>query len=142
MIGTYLKGTDKFLVEVKVKPVNIIYVFIDSDTQVTIDDCVDLSKHIESQYDRDMEDFELNVSSAGLDQPFKLLRQYLKHIDKTVDVKLKDGKKIRGILVECNENNLIIQPLKTKKNRKKEGPDRLTISMADIKETKAVISFN
>lgn len=141
-VETYLIGTDKFLVEVKIKPTNLIYVFIDSDTSVTIDDCVDLSRHIESEYDREVEDYELNVSSAGLDQPFKMKRQYLKHKGKEVAIKLEDGKKLKGTLIECNGDQITLQPLHTGKKAKAENAGPLTIPMADIKEAKAVISFN
>ena len=65
------------------------------DDSVTINDCVELSRHIESNLDRENEDFELNVSSAGLDQPFKVFRQYLKNINKDISVIKTDGQKTK-----------------------------------------------
>jgi ribosome maturation factor RimP len=78
LVEEHLKGTDKFPVEVQIKGNNIITVIIDGDTGVTIDDCIRLSKHIESKLDRDTEDFELRVSSFGADKPLKMKRQYKK----------------------------------------------------------------
>ena len=71
-----------------------IRIFIDSDSRVLIEHCIELSKFIESQLDRDVEDFELNVSSSGLDQPYRLSRQYIKNIGREVSVLQKDNTKI------------------------------------------------
>ena len=86
LVLEHLQDTDKFLVQVMVKPANKILVFIDSDTNVTIADCVSLSRFIESKLDRETEDFELSVSSSGLDQPLLILRQYIKNLNKLVEV--------------------------------------------------------
>ena len=85
-INEHLAGTDMFLVEVFIKPVNRIYIFIDGDHGVKISDCVALSRHIESKYDRETVDYELNVSSSGADQPIKLPRQYIKNIGRSLCV--------------------------------------------------------
>jgi ribosome maturation factor RimP len=70
-IETALLDTDRFIVEVKVKAGNRITVLLDSDTQITIADCVAVNRHIESVFDREVEDYELTVSSSGIDQPYK-----------------------------------------------------------------------
>src|SRR5665213_3445944 len=80
-----------FLVDVTVSASNKIKVTIDNFEGLAIDECVNMSRWIESQLDRDTEDFELEVSSPGLDQPFKVIRQYQKNIGKEVDVKFIDG---------------------------------------------------
>ena len=80
----FLYGTDMFIVKLNVGSDNKITIYIDGDNGVTIDDCVGLSRFIENEYDRETEDFELNVSSAGIDQPFINLRQYLKNIERPV----------------------------------------------------------
>ncbi len=134
-----IKGTDRFLVSVSVSSSNKISVIIDSDTSVSIDDCIQLSRFIESNFDRDQEDFELNVSSAGIDQPFKFARQYKKYLNKEVSVLKGDGKKQKGILKEMNEDQLsLIIPANKKKKTKEQ---LIEILFRDIKETKGIISF-
>lgn len=143
IVDEHLEGTEKFLVEIKVKPVNKISVYIDSDTGVTIDDCVQLSRYIESRFDRDREDFELSVSSAGFDHPLTLPRQFKKQTGKEVEVLLKDGKKISGILKDYGEEGLTIleeQPKKKKKQQILENPEK-HIPFSDIKETKKKLKF-
>jgi len=75
----YLEDTPNYLVDVLVGADNTIIVEIDNDKGVNIDDCVALSRHLESKLDRDAEDFELTVTSAGLTSAFKTLRQYKKY---------------------------------------------------------------
>ena len=134
-----LEGTDRFLVEVMVKPANRILVFIDSDSRVTIDNCVELSRHIEKQLDRESDDFELNVSSSGLDQPYKLSRQYIKNIGREVAVTDNDGNKVTGILKSADENSFEI--LEIKKIKKEVTEKLYQFKYTDIKETKEIIKF-
>lgn len=134
-----LEGTDRFLVEVMVKPGNRILVFIDSDSRVTIDNCVELSRHIEKQLDRESDDFELNVSSSGLDQPYKLSRQYIKNIGREVAVTDNDGNKVTGILKSADENSFEI--LEIKKIKKEVTEKLYQFKYTDIKETKEIIKF-
>lgn len=135
-----LKGSDKFLVDVKVYPGNKIALILDGDESISIDDCIQLSRFIESSLDRDTEDFELNVSSAGLDQPLKLVRQYKKYIDKEVKVLTHDGDKFRGTLKALTQNKIQLCLPANKKKKTKET--NIEILFSDIKETKAIISFN
>ena len=104
----FMEGTDLFLVEVKVSPMNEVEVSIDSDTSVTIDKCVELSRAIEAEFDRDTEDFELSVMSAGIGQPLKLLRQYQKAIGHPVEVVMKDGMKYKGTLESADEEKIVL----------------------------------
>jgi len=94
----YLEDTPNYLVDVLVGADNTIIVEIDNDKGVNIDDCVALSRHLESKLDRDAEDFELTVTSAGLTSAFKTLRQYKKYEGKEVEVLSKNGQKITGLL--------------------------------------------
>ncbi len=110
LIDSQLQGTDKFLVDIIVKRGNSILVFIDGDEGVKLQDCIDLSRHIESNLDRDYEDFSLNVSSHGLDQPLKLLRQYKKNEGRGLSVLLSDGSKIKGKLIMAKEDGISILP--------------------------------
>jgi ribosome maturation factor RimP len=139
-----LEGSNKFLLSVKVRNGNHITVVIDGDEPLRIDDCIAVSKHIEGKLDREVEDFELRVFSAGIDQPFVLLRQYIKNVGREVEVMLMDGAIIKGILVEANEFQIQIDEKGAKKKKKAsgtpaEGP--LTIPFNEIKQTKEIISF-
>ena len=110
-----------FLVDVDVTPDNRIVVEIDQAEGVWIDDCVELSRFIESELDRDVEDYELEVGSAGIGQPFKVLQQYINHIGQEVEVLPKSGAKLKGILESANENGFV---LKTTQKQKVEGSKR------------------
>ena len=110
-----------FLVDVDVTPDNRIVVEIDQAEGVWIDDCVDLSRFIESSLDRDVEDYELEVGSAGIGQPFKVLQQYINHIGQEVEVLPKSGAKLKGILVQADEKGFTI---KTTRKEKVEGSTR------------------
>ena len=94
-----LAGTDRFLVEVKVKPNNVIEVYVDSDTAVNIDHCAELSRFINEKLDRDVEDYELSVLSWGLSGALKMDRQLQKYVGKDVEVKTKETGKMQGKLV-------------------------------------------
>jgi len=136
---SHLEGTDRFAVSVAVKSDNRIRIFIDSDTHVLIEHCIELSKYIESQLNRESEDFELNVSSAGLDQPYKLPRQYMKNIGRQVSVLLKDNNKIEGSLIAAdNEGFSVTEVTKIKKLITETTHSFL---YSDIKETKEIIKI-
>lgn len=138
-IAEYLEGSDRFLVDLAIKSGNRILVFIDSDTSVLIEHCIGLSKFIESRLDRDVEDFELNVSSAGLDHPYLLLRQYIKNTGREVSVSLRDGRKINGKLTAAGEEGIEVLEMITEKKNKIEIIHKF--SLAEIKETKEIIKF-
>lgn len=145
LVESYLEGSDQFLVTAEVRPGNVIVIEFDSDHSVSIEDCIKLNKFIESKLDRDVEDYELEVGSSGISQPFKILRQYRKNIGKEVEVLTKDGKKMSGILKDANETNMI---LTIEKQIKPEGAKRkitveedLTFTYDEIKYTKYLIRF-
>jgi len=138
-IETALLDTDRFIVEVKVKAGNRITVLLDSDTQITIADCVAVNRHIESVFDREVEDYELTVSSSGIDQPYKLLRQYIKNIGREVDVTYLDGTVFTGKLVAADSEKITVYN-KTKV-KKVETEETREILINQIKHTKEVISF-
>ena len=145
IVGEWLEDKDYFLVDVTVSPDDKIVVEIDHAEGVWIDDCVDLSRFIESKLDREEEDYELEVGSAGIGQPFKVLQQYLIHIGREVEVLTKEGKKLDGILKDANEENMT---LTIQKKVKPEGAKRpklvdedVTYTYDEIKYTKYLISF-
>lgn len=134
-----------FLVDVQIRPSNIIVVEIDSEEGISIDDCIALSKKIESQLNRDEEDFELEVGSSGITTPFKVLRQYQKNIGNEVEVLTKKGIKLKGTLKACDDNQFVITITKMEKpegaKRKIEVEEDLTFGYDDVKYTKYIISF-
>ncbi len=91
IVSRFIEGTDLFLVAIDCHPSNVIEVVIDSDTAVPIEKCAELSRAIESGLDREEEDFELTVMSAGIGEPLVLPRQFRKHMGKTVEGVLKNG---------------------------------------------------
>lgn len=93
-----IKGTGAYLVDIQVKPDNDIVVEVDSNTGVDLDTCADITRKIEAVFDRDKEDYSLEVGSAGVTAPFKVVEQYTKNLGKEVEVLTKDGRKIVGTL--------------------------------------------
>lgn len=145
IVEEWLADKDYFLVDVIVSPDNRIVVEIDHAEGVWIEDCVALSRHIESQLDRETEDFELEVGSAGVGQPFKVLQQYLNYIGEDVEVLARDGKKYKGTLVEANADGFTIE---AETRIKPEGAKRpqtvlqaLHFTFEEIKYTKYIIRF-
>jgi len=142
MVEHELKGSENYLVSVLVKPGNQIKVFIDNDHDVSVDDCVKLSRAIEGQLDRDSEDFELMVSSAGLDQPFSLLRQYKKYLNRKINLQLPEGKRFDAILTAVDEESITFKKLiKKGKSKKLEEGLEQKLSLEEIKETRPGIQF-
>ena len=140
-----LQGTDYFVVDVTVQPGNTIVVEIDNREGVDIDRCVELSRFIESKLDRDTEDFELEVGSAGLTSPFKVLGQYRKNIGNEVEVLTKGGVKLSGVLKDAGEERFTVTITKKVKpenaKRKIEVEEDLTFAYDEVKYTKYLIRF-
>ena len=115
-----IKGTSIFIVDIKISNDNSMIVELDSDDSMDIDMCTSISRKIESVFDRDVEDYELEVGSAGLTSPFKVKRQWQKNLGNEIEVLTKDGRKLTGVLVEVNEDDFVIQfPIKVKEEVKK-----------------------
>jgi ribosome maturation factor RimP len=140
VIEEILSGTDKFVVDVTVQPTNRISVYLDSDTSLTIHDCQQISRSIENRLDREKEDFDLTVSSAGLDRPMKLLRQFRKNIGKEIELSGNDGKEITGTLVKADENSLVLE-YEVKKQKKEIIRETTIIPLSEIKTAKLIIKF-
>lgn len=107
-VNEWLEGKEYFLVEVSISSDDRIEVLIDHAEGVWIEDCADLSRHIESKINREEEDYELEVGSAGLGYPFKVRRQWEIHLNKPVETQLKDGHKYRGILTAVDAETFTI----------------------------------
>lgn len=115
VVEEWLEGKEYFLVDISISPDDRIVVEIDHQDGVWIEDCADLSRFIESRLSRDEEDYELEVGSAGLGQPFRVRRQYEIHIGKEVETQLRDGHKFRGTLLGVSEEGFqlgIVQKVK------------------------------
>ena len=137
LVNGALEGTDKFLVNLKITPDNRIFVDIDGDNGVNIDDCIAISRAVESQLDRDEEDFELNVGSAGADMPLKLPRQYRRHIGRDLDVTTFDGEHLEAELVDSDSDGITLRTHATKKVAAEEH----RLAYKDIKAARVVIKF-
>ena len=143
----FLAGSENYLIDVKVSSTNKIMVLIENDNHVSISDCIALSRQIEHSLDREQEDFELEVSSPGIDQPFRSIRQFMKYMSQDVEVKLRDGMKHKGKLTAANETQISIIAAKEKKskNNKNQPSDvnpEMTFQMKDILETRLVIKLS
>lgn len=141
----FLKNSSDYLVDINIAPGNIVTVEIDNDKGVNIDDCIKLSRFLESNLDRDVEDFELTVTSVGLTSPFKTIRQYKKSEGKEIEVLTKNGEKLKGVLVSSSETDFTIEVSKMQKTegskRKTEVKENITILYDDVKQTKLIIRF-
>ncbi|RNC66898.1 ribosome assembly cofactor RimP [Proteiniphilum sp. X52] len=141
----YLEGSPNYLTDVSVSADNTITVEIDNDHGVDIDDCVALSRYLESKLDRDTEDFELTVTSAGLSSPFKISRQYKKYEGREVEVLSKNGQKITGTLKSSDDNGFTVSVTKKIKpegaKRKIEVEEDLRFAFEEVKHTKYLIRF-
>ena len=145
LVEEKLASSDNYLVDVVIKPGNLIIIEIDNDEGVCIDDCAALSRYVEEHLDREVEDFELEVGSAGVTSPFKVLRQYVKNIGNEVEMLLKSGVKLTGVLKSADDNGVVVT---VEKQVKPEGAKRKVTVQEDqsytfdeIKYTKYLIRF-
>lgn len=145
IVNAKLDGSKYYLVDVQVTKTNEISVEIDADEGVDIDFCVELSRFIESQLDREAEDFELNVGSAGLTTPFKIKRQYEKNLGNQIEVLAADGRKHRGELVTVeNETFKVDEKVMEKRDgdkRKKEYVNTCEYRYDEVKKVTCLIDF-
>ena len=145
LTNDWLSDKEYFLVDVVISKDDKITVEIDHAEGVWIEDCAELSRHIENGLNSETDDYELEVGSAGLGQPFKVLQQYKNHIGLEVEVLTKDGKKIKGILKEATEKEFTVT---VSKKEKVEGAKRpqlveedIKFSYDGVKYTKYIINF-
>lgn len=134
-----------FLVDIRELPGPTIEIIVDSDGSMGIDTCIQLSKSVEAMLDRDQQDFELTVMSAGIGQPLKLLRQYRKLIGKDVEVVTADGTKYIAELADANEDGISIrydEKIAAEGKKRKETVTReQQLPFGNIKTTKEHLSF-
>jgi len=145
IVEEWLGDKDYFLVDVAVSPDDRIVVEIDCADGVWIEDCADLSRFIEERLSRDEEDYELEVGSAGLGQPFKVEQQYHNFIGKEVDVMTADGKKTQGILAAVDGRQFTVKTVEKVSVEGKKRPVKQEVerqySMDEVKYCKYHIAF-
>ena len=145
IISEKLQKDDMFIVELSVKPGNKITVIIDNDNGVPISYCIEISKLIEAGLNRDEEDFELEVASAGIGQPFKVDRQYQKNIGREIEVLTFEGKKFKGKLIAVLDGAFDVEVeemVKVEgKKRKELQVNTVNCKFDEVKQVKDIISF-
>ena len=141
LVEEAIQDSDLFLVEVKVKPANVIEVYVDADSAVNIDQCVQISRFVESKLDRDAEDFELSVFSWGLSGALKLDRQLKKYLGKDVEVKTKELGKVQGKLMDFDAErvDILLAPKKVSKKHPAEEPRMLPLDRKSTEIKPAII---
>jgi ribosome maturation factor RimP len=133
-------GTGLFVVAVKVSSSNRIIVLVDKNEGITIDECATLHHQLEMNLDRDVEDFELQVSSPGLDAPFLVIEQYYKNEGKKVEVVDNEGNKFSGILKNVTPGGFELLTENKVKGKQKEMRD-ISFNFDEIKSTRTVITI-
>jgi len=138
-----LEQSDLFLVDLSIGTNNHIKVLIDSEKGIRVDECVKISRSLESELDREKEDFQLEVSSPGVGTPLKVYQQYLQNIGRQVSVVTNDNKNYKGELTEANDKSIVVRITKRVKSGKKKvkQQDDIIISFDEIQETKVIIKF-
>ena len=146
-IGGEIVARGCFIVDISVSKDNDIVLTIESEKgKIELDDCVSLSRYFETKFDREVEDYSLTVSSAGLDQPFKVFRQFLKAVGSKVEVQFKGGKKMVAVLEAADEESITLkysvkEAVEGKKKKELvEHVDRYT--MDQVNAVKPFIEFN
>ncbi len=146
IICNYLSSNDLFLVDIEITKDNDITITIERHQgPVKVEDCVAIDRMVGAAFDRDIEDYSLTVTSAGLDQAFKVLDQYKKFLGSEVEIVLKKGGKLKGILSSCCEENVEITTSKMVKKegaKKKVQEETVTVyTYQEMKSCKPVIKF-
>ena len=146
-VDEWLQKGDYYLVDVEMTPDDRIVIEIDHADGVWIEDCADLSRHLQETLGEELGDYELEVGSAGIGQPFKVAQQYRNHIGKEVEVLQKNGQKKQGILKEVSEDGQQFT-ITTKEKQQVEGKKRpvmmdvdKTFDIGDIKYCKYLLAF-
>ena len=145
VVEEWLSGNDYFLVDVTFTPDDRIVVEIDHADGVWIEDCAELSRFMQERFGDELGDYELEVGSAGIGQPFKVEQQYVNHIGKEVEVLDADGKKVQGVLKQVDGRNFVVSVKEKQKLEGKKRPQLVevdkTYNMDNIKYTKYLLSF-
>jgi ribosome maturation factor RimP len=140
LVEEFIKGTGLFLVAVKVSSSNRIIVLADKNEGITIDECAAIHRHIEKSLDRDNEDFELQVSSPGLDLPFGVIEQYFKNEGKKVEVVDNESSTYAGKLKNVTGGGFELETELKVKGKTKELKD-ISFNFDQIKSTRVILTI-
>jgi ribosome maturation factor RimP len=140
IVEEFIKGTDLFLVAVKVSSSNRITILADKKSGITIDECASIHRHVDNSLDRDTEDYELQVSSPGLDLPFGVIEQYYKNEGKKVEVIDNEGSKFAGILKNVTAGGFELETEVKIKGKTKELKD-ISFNFEQIKSTRVILTI-
>jgi len=140
LVEEFIKGTGLFLVAVKVSSANRITVLADKNEGITIDECVAIHRHIENNLDREKEDFELQVSSPGLDLPFGVIEQYYKNEGRRVEVTDNDGTKLTGTLKNVTAGGFELETEVKIKGKTKELKD-ISFNFDQVKTARVILTI-
>jgi ribosome maturation factor RimP len=141
----HLEGTTHFVVDVAVRPGPKVVVEVDNDKAITLEELARLNKAVRDDLGADADDCELQFSSPGMGRPFKVARQYQKHIGRLVELVLADGNTVQGQLVDLADEQLSLRiqhPSKVKGRLPKLDDEVTLFPLTGIKATKAIIKFN
>ncbi len=144
-VESAIEGTDLFLVDLRVEAGNSIIVELDSETGMDIDTCAVITRKIEAAFDRDVEDYELEVGSAGLTSPFKVRQQYIKNVGNEVEILTRDGRKFTATLTAVGDDDFTVEVAVKERPEGSKRPVIVmkpeTLKMADCKSVKYSIKF-
>lgn len=138
LVEDFIVDTDMFVVDIKISRDNRINVIIDSDTGVKVQDCINISRAIESNLDREEEDFALSVMSFGVGEPLVLKRQYSKNIGRMISIRTSEEEYIKGRLKGVSEDSVVVL---AKPKSKKAKEEEIEIEIKNIEEAKIIASF-
>ena len=145
LVAKAIGETDIFIVDIRVTPANEITVELDSPGNLDIDTCAGITREINEALDRDVEDYSLEVGSAGLTSPFRVAGQYLKNIGNQVEVLTRDGRKFKGTLTAVGDDDFTVAVTKKVKEEGKKRPveveEPVVTKVADTKTVKYLIDF-
>lgn len=136
---------DLFLIDFKVDSSNKIFIILDGDNGVNLQDCIEVSRAVEAELDREEQDFSLEVASSGVSSPLKLVRQYKKNLNRVLKVKKTDNEVIEAQLTAVSDENITLEwkarePKKIGKG-KETVEKKVQLSYSEIKEATVIISF-
>lgn len=136
---------DLFLIDFKIDSSNKIFIILDGDNGVNLQDCIEVSRAVEAELDREEQDFSLEVASAGVSSPLKLVRQFKKNLNRNLKVKKADNEVIEAQLTAVSDENITLEwkarePKKIGKG-KETVEKKVQLSYSEIKEATVIISF-
>jgi len=140
LVNEFVNGTDIFIVSVKTSSANRITVLADTLKDITIDECASIHRHIEKNLDRNIEDFDLQVSSPGLDMPFGVIEQYHKNEGKKVEVTDNDGEKFSGTLRNVTSGGFELETEVKIKGKGKEIKE-ISFNFDQVKATREILTI-